>query len=79
MPETEIDELRYDDEPGYERDPFEDAEPDTDAYEERRAEERWAALSPLARMRERLASWWYWRRWRRHPERFASYDHEAPF
>jgi hypothetical protein len=79
VPSPEVDELDYDDAPDYERDPFEDCEPDTDTYEERRAEEAWAAMSPLARMRARLESWWYWRQRRRHPERFASYDTEAPF
>lgn len=70
--------LDYDDEPGYERDPFEDWEPDTDAYEQRKADERWAAMSPLARARARLATWWYWRQRRRHPERYPQ-GQEAPF
>lgn len=71
------DALDYDDEPDYERGPFEDWEPDPDVYEERKAEERWAAMSPLGRARERLRAWWHWRQRRRHPERYP--QQEAPF
>lgn len=70
-----------DDAPDYERDPFEDFEPDPEVYEERKAEEAWAATPALARVlilaRSRLYWWRYWRRRRRHPERYP--QQEAPF